>query len=160
MDVYAQAPLTACLGNATLVAGTTTTITNSAVAYTINGKSYSKAGVSNGATPTTDLATGLAFVPVPANKGCVFLIGYNAAGNQLATQGDLFDLDPSGNFVIAPNFGPVPANFCPVGYQVIKAGATTVAPGWIFGTSNQAAVTGVSYALVNITTLPDRPQVS
>ena len=160
MDMYAQVPITACLGNATLVAGTTSTITNAAVAYSINGKVYSKTAVSNGATPTTDAATGLPFVPVTPNKGCVFLIGYNAANVQLAVQGDLFDLDTSGNFRIAPNFGPVPNNFCPVGYEIVKAGATAAAGGWIFGTSVQTPLTGMTYAFVNIMTMPDRPQVS
>jgi hypothetical protein len=159
MDVYAQAPITLCLGNATLVAGTTSTITNSAVAYTINGKTYSKAGVSNGATPTTDAATGLAFVPLTANKGCTFLIGYNAANVMLVTQGDLVDLSPAGNFMYAPNFGPVPNDFCPVGYEVVKAGSTAVGS-WTFGTSVQTPLTGMTYTFTNITTLPDRPQVS
>jgi hypothetical protein len=159
MDVYAQAPITLCLGNATLVAGTTSTITNSAVSYSLNGKVYNKTAVTNGATPTTDAATGLAFVPVTANKGCVFLIGYSSTGVQLATQGDLVDLSPSGTFMYAPNFGPVPDNFCPVGYEVVKAGSTAVG-GWTFGTSVQTPLTGMTYTFTNITTLPDRPQVS
>jgi hypothetical protein len=49
----------------------------------------------------------------------------------------------------------------PIGYLVIKAGSTANATtGWIFGTSNMAAVTGITYTFVDVIGLPDRPQIA
>jgi len=163
MEATALRGLTAQLGNATLVAGTTTTLSLSvATAFAISGKVYSKAIASNQATPTTDANTGAAFLGVKANKGCVFVLGLDASGNTVAVQGEITDLDASGNFVIAPEFpATIPATMCPIGYYIIKAGATADATtGWILGTSNVASVTGITYTLVNIATLPTRPQIA
>lgn len=150
------------MSKATLAAGTTTTLSNTGTTtYAIRGKAYSKAAMTNVATPTTDAATGAPFVPVPANFGCAFLIGFNAAGALLAVQGELVPLNASGAFMNAPQFGGPPNDFCPIGYLLIKAGATaSSAPGWTFGSSNMSSVTGITYTFVDIAGIPDRPQIS
>ena len=163
MDVLSFAPITACLSKVTLAAGTTSTLsTTGTTVYAIRGKAYSKAALTNQVTPTTDAATGSAFTGVVANKGCVFLVGFNAAGTLKCVQGTITDLDTGGNFVVAPNFpAGVPADFCPIGYIVIKAGSTANATtGWIFGTSNMSSVTGITYTFQDVIGLPDRPQIS
>jgi hypothetical protein len=161
MDLQQQTPLTASYAKAALVAGTTSTVTTTVTAmYTINGKMYTKTAITNGATPTTDAATGVAFVPITfPNNGCVFVWGLDASGNQKVVQGPIQALDSSGNFIVAPQFGPVPDTMCPLAYIVIKLGATAVA-NWTFGTNNLSGVTGVTYTFVDIGTLPGRPQVS
>ena len=54
----------------------------------------------------------------------------------------------------------MPDDFCPFGYLFIKAGSTADATtGWLFGTSNQAGVTGITYSRVD-GDLPDRPVIA
>lgn len=162
MDPQAAAPVTQCMSKVTLAAGTTTTLsTTGTTTYAIRGKAYTKAAITNGATPTTDAATGAAFVPVPANYGSVFMVGLNAAGSLLCVQGSVTPLDNTGAFINAPNFGALPTDFCPIGYIVIKAGSTaSSSPGWTFGSSNMSGVTGITYTFVDVVGVPDRPQIS
>ena len=146
----------------TIAAGTTTTLsTTGTTTYAIRGKAYTKAAITNGATPTTDAASGAAFIPVPANYGSVFMVGLNAAGSLLAVQGTVTPLDNTGAFITAPQFGALPTDFCPIGYLVIKAGSTaSSAPGWTFGGSNMSGVTGITYTFQDVVGVPDRPQIS
>ncbi len=170
MDLQSLTPLTAALGKVSLAAGTTTTLSNTGTTmYAIGGKAYSKAAMTNAATPTTDFATGAAFLPVPANYGSIYMIGFDSGGNLRAIQGTVAPLDGSGNFINAPQFGGFgPAgsqskanDFCPIGYLVIKAGATaSSAPGWMFGSSNMSGVTGITYTFVDVIGWPGRPQIS
>lgn len=161
-DYQIGLPSTFSVSVPVLAAGTTSTLsTTNAVNYCIKGKAYTKAALSNTATPTTDFATGAAFTGVVANKGSVFAVGLNTSGTLKAVQGTITDLDSAGKFVNAPQFGPMPDNFCPFGYIVIKAGSTANATtGWVFGTSNMASVTGITYTFVDVMVLPDRPQVA
>lgn len=161
MDNLQFVPFTGCTMKATVIAGTTSTLSSTGTVYFgIRGKAYSHAALSNTATPTTDVNTGLAYVPVTTNTGCVFVIGFNAAGTLLAAQGGLQALDAAGLFTISPQFPILPDNFAPIAYQVIKAGSTAAAAGWVFGTGNQASVTGITYTIVDVMGLPDRPQIS
>jgi hypothetical protein len=68
-------------------------------------------------------------------------------------------LDMNGNFVRAPQFPVVPDLVTPFAYQVLKAGATASATTVIFGTANWSA-TGFTNVIVNVFTLPKRPQVA
>ena len=177
MDVQTAAPVTACYSKASLAAGTTTTIsTTGTTTYAIRGKIYTKAAITNGATPTTDYATGAAFLPIPipatapnlaAGYGCVYAVGLNAAGGIKVIQGTIVPLDAAGAFINAPQFGGLgPAgsgsndqDFCAIGYFLIQLGASAVAT-WTFGTNNLSGVTGVTYTPIDVSTLPDRPQTS
>lgn len=142
--------------------GTTTTIsTGGTIVYSIRGKQYQKTQITNGATPTTDWATGNAFLGVKANKGSVFIVGFDSSGNIKCVQGTITDLDSDGNFKQAPDFGGIPLNFCPIGALIIKAGSTADATtGWLFGSSNMSAVTGITYTFFDLAGLPDRPQIT
>jgi hypothetical protein len=164
MDSNVARGITQQLGNATVlgVAGTTLNL-SVATLVSIAGKLVNKAISGTEATPTLDAGTGLGFVPVPANKGSVFVIGLKADGTLGICQGELQALDVSGNFIVAPEFpASIPDTICPIAYLVIKAGATYVATttGWLMGTHNTTGVTGITYTFVNVNTLPVRPQIA
>ncbi len=127
------------------------------ISYCVNGISYRKTAITNGATPTTDGVTGSTFTALTANQGCVMLWCLNSAGTVKVVQSEIQALDSSGNFIIASEWPLVPDAMTPFAYQVIKAGATagTIA----FGTSNWNA-TGFTNVIKNLMVLPNRPQVS
>jgi hypothetical protein len=160
MENTALRGLTMAFNSSALTATGAETVHDSTVAmnFCIRGKVYQKSGTNaDQATPTTDYGTGLAFPTLTANKGSVMVWAYNASGTVKCIMGDITDLDSAGNFVVAPEFPLIPSDVCPFAYQVLKAGSTA---GTItFGTSNWNA-TGFTNAIVNISTLPDRPQVS
>ncbi len=160
MDTLGNTPVTQCLIHAALAAGTTTTInTTGTTHYAIRGLTYTKAALSNTATPTTDAATGLAFPALSANEGTVVVIGYDKDGNVKACQGTIEELNSSGAFVRAPQFPGIPSTMCPIGYIILKAGST-LASDWTFGSSNLSSVTGMTYTFRSVNTLPARPQIA
>lgn len=148
-----------------LAAGTTTTYSTTAtVNYCIKGKAYAKTAVTNGATPTLDGTTGVAFKPIPIGSASVFVYSFNAAGAVVVSQGGIEAQDIAGAIVRAPQFPIVPDGAAPFGYQVVRSAPATaavpaVAP-WTFGTSNNSAVTGVTQTFTSVMLLPDRPQNS
>lgn len=149
---------TMCVSKAAFAAGTTTTYsTTGTTLYCIEGKAYSKAAQTNTATPTLDINTGVAFLPVAANTGSVYVAGFDAGGTLRVAQGTITPLDAGGAFTELPEWPALPEDFCPIAYMGIKAGATNTVP-WIFGAHNQAAVTGVTYTRQDVMTLPRRPQ--
>lgn len=159
MDNLQAIPVTMCTTKAGLAVGTTTTLTTANTQlYAIKGKAYTKAGVSNEATPTTDSNTGAAFNAIGLNKAGVFVICRNAGGDLKVVQGQIVDYTDDGVFKEAPQFPVVPNDLCPIGYELVKVISTGSA--WTFGVSNQASQTGITKVLVDCMTLPDRPQVS
>lgn len=159
MDTLTFRGDTQCLMKAVIAAGTTSTLTTTGVTqYKIRGKSYSKAALTNQATPTLDATTGIAFVPFGPNQGTVVVVGFDSGGNLKAAQGTIRPLDQSGAFLHAPEFPAIPQTMCPIGYIILKAGATASA--FTFGTSNLSGVTGLTYTFVDVGTLPERPQVA
>ena len=164
MDTLMQRPLGLCSTKAGLAVGTTTTLTTANTQlYSLKGKAYTAAAAANEATPTLDSNTGVAFVPVPVSKGCVFVICRDAAAALKAVQGSIVDLDGiagSNLFMQSlPQFPPIPDTLCPIGYVVVKVGTTGAA--WTFGASNFAGPpTGVVFAFQDCFTLPDRPQAA
>jgi hypothetical protein len=161
MDALQQIPFTMCMQKSTVVAtGAATTIASTGTFhFAIKGKAYSHAALSGTATATTDAVTGLAFNPVTANNGCVFVIGVDAAGNVKQCQGPIQALDATGKFIIAPQFPAVPDTLCPIAYAV-AVGISTLVGNWVWGTANMTGVTGMTVTFVDLITLPDRPQVS
>jgi len=156
MDILQQAPLTACFSVPVLAAGTTTTLSSTnAFNYTISGFSYTKAALSNTATPTTDATTGAAFLPVTKGNGCVFVLGLDASGNLKVSQGQIQALDAAGYFVTDPQLPSIATGVCPVGLIGVINATTTAS--WTFGTNNLSSVSGTSFAFADIATLPSRP---
>ena len=171
MDNQQFAPVTMCLTKATLATGTTSTLsTTGTTTFAIRSKFYTKTALTNVATPTTDWATGVAFLPILASQGSVFLVGFDHSGNLKVIQGTVVPLDGivSSN-LFAPNGpqfgGTAPAgsvssttgDFCPIGYIVIANGTTGAS--WTFGTGTWAA-TGITATVVDVCGWPDRPQVA
>lgn len=163
MDNLSSAPVTQAFGTAGLAAGTTTTYTlapsPAPLPFAIRSKTYTKAAVTNAATPTTDLQTGVAFKPVPVGSGSVFVWGVNASGAVGVAQGSIEALDVSNNFILAPQQPALPDTYCPIAYLTVKVGSTGAA--WTLGTSNLAGPpTGVVFAFANLSMPVDRPQIA
>ena len=141
--------------------------TTATINYAIDGIIRQKTAITDGATPTTDINTGLAFpalvggasVANTPGNGCIVVWGLNAAGAVKCAMGPHQRLDMAGNFVLAPQFPNIPDDFCPFAYQVLKAGATASATAIIFGTANWNA-TGFTNVIKNVAWLPTRPQVA
>lgn len=152
--------------------GAVTTYDHTATRQHIDGKSFVKAAVVAGVTPVVDVNTGLAFpalvggasVANARGKGCIVVWGYNAAGVVKCAMGPHKQLGPIINAVEnfewdGPEFPAIPNDFCPVAYQVLKAGNAASATAIIFGTAlwNAAGFTNV---IQRVAYLPSRAQVS
>lgn len=162
MDILLNSGGTQGISSPVLAAGTTTTLsTTGAINSTIRGRNYTKTALSSATSPTTDANTGAAFVAVPALKCCNFIVGVDANGNLKAMQGRQEDLNADGSYRLLPQFPPIPSDVAPFGLITIKAVASaSSAPGWVFGSSNWAAVTGVTATFDDLGSLPDRPVVA
>src|SRR5574340_97429 len=126
----------------------------SAAAVSPTAKAYSHAALTNQATPTTDVNTGAAFIGVKKGYGSVFVYGYNANGDLKCAQGEVIALDISSSTYAWKEKQQLPAlpdDFCPFGVLTILAGSTADATtGWVQGSSNQASVTGITYARTDV----------
>jgi hypothetical protein len=160
MDNLSQIPLTMATTIAGAAVGTTTTLTiANDVQFCIKGKGYKKSAVSNTATPTTDYATGAAFDAIAVNKAGVFVLCLNSSGALKVVQGSIVDYNDDGTFAtVAPQFPVIPDDVCPFAYELVKVIST--GSSWTFGSSNQASQTGITKVLVDVFTLPSRPQTS
>lgn len=159
--------LTINLANAGAVAGTTNTFTTTAATVpVINGKFGTALGVltNSATTPTTDANTGATFVNIPSNYAAAVVFGTNAAGTLVAVQGPLTATATGvtttvGAFVAAPQFPPLPGDFCPFAYTIVRA-APSLTAGFTLGSTSWAA-SGVSCTTFkNISVLPNRPQIA
>jgi len=152
---------TVCTGVATTAATTviiTPAGTGAVLQYCIKGKAYNMAAATF-ATPTVDIVTGAAFLPLLANKGCVFVLAMDAGVTTMrAAQGPIVDITSSSfSGGSRSEFPVMPDTLAPFAYIVAKqssAGTT-----WTFGSANwnQAELT---CAVVDVLTLPGRPQAS
>jgi len=131
----------------------------------IDGKHATKTAITNGATPTLDHITGVAFpilvggnsVAGVAGKGCAIVWGVQSDGTVVCSQGAIQDLDLQGSFVKAPQFPPVAVDQIVFAYMILKAGATAAVSN-TFGTTNWDA-TGYTNVIVDVGELPTRPQI-
>lgn len=151
--------------NAGLILGTTSSYSTTATTVgTINGRFVTTIGAqTNAATPTLDAATGVAFVPMGANKATVLVIGQTVAGVIQMAQGGVEDTEAgvtvtAGAFRRAPQLPILPDNFMPLAYVLVRT--APAAAMFTAGTSAWTATGVTSSATVNIATLPDRPVTS
>lgn len=157
--------ITLNLANAGFVAGTTSTYTTTATTVgLINGKWITTlTAQTNTTSPTTDANTGLAFVALQPNQCCVLLWGTNAAGAIKLCQGPILATltgvtTTVGGLLNDPQFPPMPDDFCPMAYTVVRTAPSAAA--WVPGTGSWTA-SGVSAStFANIGQLPNRPQAS
>lgn len=124
MDTVAKAPVTMNPQSFAFAEGTGSTISTTGTnTYIIESFFYSRTALSSQATPTTDYATGNAFIPMPvplstsglpfgvpnpcAGYACAYTLGFNSVGTLLAIQGPIVGLDANGNFIsAAPSLSP------------------------------------------------------
>lgn len=131
--------------------------TTVAISFSIGGKAYSKAAVTDGATPTTD-GNSAALDTLAASEGCVVVWALNASGTVGIFQSDVNSLDSSDEFNVIPNFPDVDTEtWCPFAYMVLENGSTGST--FTIGSSNWNA-TGMTVTIVNVHTLPLRPSNS
>lgn len=165
MDRLAARGLTQNMVSAAFVLGTTSTYTTTVTTEcVINGKFGTTLGAqTNTASPTTDAATGAAFVPLTPNKATVLVWGVNAAGAIKLCQGSIEDTDVGvtttvGAFRNPPQFPLLPDDFCPIAYNLVRTApsASTFTP----GTSSWTASGVTCSTAKNISVLPDRPQTA
>lgn len=122
--------------------------------YSLLGKAYTKAQVSGGATPTTDVNTGAVFLPVKTGKSCLFVWGFDSSGNPKVAQGKIVSTTDVTNGAAALEFPEIPDTMCPFAYHSI---AHANATDFQFGTSNWNA-TGVTVGtVVNVVMLGASP---
>lgn len=151
--------------SAAMVAGTTSTYTTTVTtAGVINGKFVTTLGAqTNTASPTTDANTGAAFTALTENKTCALVFGQTAAGAIALVQGPIIDTYTGvtttvGAFKQAPQFPPLPEDFMPLAYTVVRTAPD--AADWTPGTSSWTA-SGVSCTTFkNVATLPNKPQIA
>lgn len=156
--------------NTNAVAGTTNTFTTTvASTCSIGGKFAVALGVltNSATTPTLDANTGVAFKTLVANQAATIVFGVNAAGTLVAAQGDATPTITGvttavGAFITAPVFPPIPDDFCPIAYTVVRVAPSST--GFTCGAASNPWTGTPSYATCttfkNISTLPDRPQLS
>lgn len=151
--------------SAGFVLGTTSTYTTTATtACSIGGKfATGLSAQTNTASPTTDAATGAAFVPLGDNQATVLVWGVNAAGAIQLAQGSIEDTavgvtTTAGAFLKAPQFPTLPDDFCPIAYGLVRTAPSASA--FTAGTSSWTATGITCSTFVNVSVLPARPQTS
>lgn len=165
MEKLQNAGMTLNHTNAGFVAGTTSTYTTTlATTCSIRGKfATTLAAQTNTASPTVDVTTGLAFIPVLADQATVLVWGVNAAGAIKLAQGQITPLVPGvtttvGAFINAPQLPALPDDFCPIAYQLVRVSPTGAS--FTAGTTAWAA-SGITCSVAqNIATLADRLQTA
>ena len=174
MDTVAKAPITMCLASMTFAEGSTSTISTTGTnAYLIQSIFYSRSALTNQATPTTDLATGNAFIPMPVpgtttglppgvpsaptlgGYACAFTLGFNATGDLLAIQGPIVPINVDGNFIqgapsLSPSLGPPGPN--PGTTAAIQADNNFCPCGYIVVKSGSAAVATFTFGTTSWST--------
>lgn len=131
--------------------------TTVAIDYSIDGRTYRKATVADGAAITTDQNTGAAFVPLQPDEGCVFVWCLNAAGTVSVAQGAIATIDGVTDAFKdpgAPQFPFIADEYCPFAYSIHQT--TGASSAFQFGVSNWNA-TGLTDVVINVATLPVRP---
>jgi len=139
-----------------LSGGATTVSTTGTPSYYYLGKIIASTNQSSGATPTTDIATGAAFVALATGQGSLFVFGWDASAPTVfsVAQGPVVTAANVTNGAAAYDFPSIPSTFVPVAYVTISyVGAST----WTFGTSNWNATTTTIGTVINCALLPNQP---
>jgi hypothetical protein len=165
MDALNLRGLTLGLTSPVLIKGTNKSYTTSVTsAGLINGKYVTAlTAQTNQAVPTTDAATGAAFVTQTDNTASVYVMGQTAAGAIAACQGSIVDTQvgvttTAGAFITPPQFPRLPDDFLVFGYCLVRTAPD--ASDWKFGTDNWAASGVTTSEFVQCGVLPGRPQTS
>lgn len=145
------------LSKAGLAAGTTTTFTiGTTFTYAVAGALFSKASAANGASPTLDLNTGVAFKPLVADQACIFAFAVNAAGTVGVAQGPIVKNSDVTGGLAAVQFPGIADGSTIFGYLLAQAISTLVST-WTFGANNLSGVTGMTYTFRDVMDVPGQP---
>jgi hypothetical protein len=140
-------------GLLTATGAVTTHDTTVIIPFLVNGRFFSRAAITTGATPTTDGNTGLAITLI-ANQARAVVWGLNAAGTVSVYAGPVVEQSAGAYLERAPQLPSIPETITPFAVQYLEAGGTA---GTItFGTSNWNA-TGFTNIIHNVAVLPSRP---
>src|SRR4051812_14172675 len=98
-----------CTTSALLTAtgAVTTHDTTVTLCYSVEGKALTKTAITTGTTPTVDGVSGATFTALTANKGCIFVWGFNGSGTLKVLQGAIENM-AGGSFLNPPQFPNVP----------------------------------------------------
>lgn len=152
------------------VAGTTNTFTTAtASSASNNGVFTTPLGVltNSATTPLLDANSGLAFTSLIngafAGQTAVVVFGVTLQGVLAAVQGPATPTEQGvgaapGNFILPPQFPPIPDNFVPFAYTVIRTSPTGNL--FILGVTSWAAAGITCSTFRNISQVPDRPRIS
>ena len=138
----------------------TTTVTSECVIDGVFGTTLG--AQTNTASPTTDAATGAAFVPLTDNQATVLVWGITLGGAIALCQGSIEATQvgvttTAGAFLKAPQFPNLPDDFCPIAYNLVRTAPS--ASDFTPGTSSWTA-TGITCSVAkNISVLPARPRI-
>lgn len=164
MDALNLRGITQNMVSAAFVLGTTSTYTTTVTTECVIDGVFATAltAQTNTASPTTDAGTGAAFVALGDNQATVLVWGITLAGAIALCQGSIEDTavgvtTTAGAFLKAPQFPNLPADFCPIAYNLVRTAPSASA--WTPGTSSWTA-TGVTCSTAkNISVLPARPRI-
>ena len=152
--------LTMAMGKAGVVAddGATTYDIATAIDFCVDGKAFTKATVSNGATPVLDGTTGVAFTAVLPDQACILVMALDAAGAVSVHQGPIVTVDgDSDELDFAAQLPLVDTSlYCPFAYIKYQTAGTSAAAGLKPGTDNWNA-TGLTSTVVDLIAYPARP---
>lgn len=139
-------------------AGATTYDIVTAFDFCVDGKAFTKATVSNGATPTLDGTTGAAFTAVLPDEACILVMALDAAGVVSVHQGPKVTVDgTSDELDFAAQLPMVDLSvYCPFAYIKYQTAGTSAAGGLRPGTDNWNA-TGLTSTAVDLIAYPARP---
>lgn len=164
MDALNLRGITQNMVSAAFVLGSTSTYTTTVTTEcVIDGVFATTLGAqSNTASPTTDAATGAAFVALGDNQATVLVWGITLGGAIALCQGSIEATEvgvttTAGAFLNAPQFPNLPADFCPIAYNLVRTAPSASA--FTPGTSSWTA-TGITCSVAkNISVLPARPRI-
>lgn len=157
MDLFDIRGGTATLAKAVLtgLSGTAKTISYTGnPKFMIGGRLYTGDTCSGGTLLTTDATTGDAFVSLANGEQCLFVFGWNAAGEWIVSQGPVVKTADVVNKSAALAFPSIPSTMCPFAYvSIANANATA----WLFATGNWDASDLTVGTVIDCTLLPEQP---
>ena len=125
-------------------------------AFALGGKLLTGDTCSGGSLATTDIATSEAFLPLANGEACLFVFGWNAAGEWKVAQGPIVDYADLVNGAAALDFPVIPDTIVPFAYVPIRNADAT---DFLFATSNWDTTPTIG-TVVNVALLPTQPITS
>lgn len=136
--------------------GAATYSTTNAITYANKGQLLSKGAAGAAAPPATDVITGKAFNPVNVGESCLFAWFLDASGNFAVAQSKKVSTNDLQGGLAALEFPQASDAYTPFAYLLVVSTVAALAP-WVFGTNNNAGVTGVTVTARDVMDYPAQP---